>query len=135
MLRLPSCPKSIVEVEAFVKELSEKFNISQDKYPNILISLTEAVNNAILHGNRKDEKKYVKIASAQTLVGIKLSVSDEGTGFDPAAVPDPTATENIDCCGGRGVFLIRQLSDQVSYFNNGSTVEMHFRLTPENIER
>jgi serine/threonine-protein kinase RsbW len=128
MLRIRSSPNSICRIESFVKDVAERYNIGQDKYPNILISLTEAVNNAILHGNGQDENKYVNIHLKKITGGVALRVSDEGNGFNPHAVPDPTLPENLECCGGRGVFLIRQLSDKVLFYNNGSTVEMHFNL-------
>jgi len=61
--------------------------------------------------------------------GLAISVSDEGTGFDPEEIPDPTAPENIECCGGRGVFIMSRLADKISFMNNGSTVQMYFNLT------
>lgn len=128
MLKLPSIPHSVVELEAFIQQMAGKYKIDNEKYPNILISLTEAVNNAIIHGNNQDASKFVDIRLHKTNKGISISVSDEGDGFNPKNIPDPTLEENLECCGGRGVFLIQQLSDDVSYKDNGRTVEMHFRL-------
>lgn len=127
-LRLASHPSSISEVEPFVKKIALRYSISQDKYPNILISLTEAVNNAINHGNKNDQSKFVNIDLTQTQSKICIKVEDEGCGFNPENVPDPTAPENIGCCGGRGVFLIKELSDDVRYVENGCVVEMFFKL-------
>jgi serine/threonine-protein kinase RsbW len=93
-----------------------------------LISLTEAVNNAIIHGNRKDESKTVKIQLSQAKGHIAIRVSDEGRGFDYQSIPDPTAPENLTKVGGRGVFLMQQLSDRIHFHDNGRTVEMQFRL-------
>jgi serine/threonine-protein kinase RsbW len=95
-------------------------------YPNILISLTEAVNNAVQHGNRNDISKIVCVRSQKLKHTLHCEISDEGRGFDPEKVPDPTSPENIEKPGGRGVFLMRQLSDKVRFKDNGSTVELEF---------
>ena len=126
LLELPSCTTSICKLEGFVKFIAGKHNISEEKFPDILISLTEAVNNAIIHGNKQDKTKNVEITWVKTIQGLSFTVRDEGQGFNPSAVPDPTAADRLECCGGRGVFLIKQLSDGVHYLNNGNTVEMHF---------
>ncbi len=126
VLKLPSCSKSICKLEKFIGIIANKYNISNDKYPDILISLTEAVNNAIIHGNKEDKKKYVEIALNKTTKGLSFLISDEGLGFNPLSVPDPTKPENIGCCGGRGVFLMKQLADRVEYLDNGRKVEIYF---------
>lgn len=128
LLKVPSNPRNISVVETFVNRMVEKYKISPDLHCNILVSLTEAVNNAILHGNCCDETKNVQIQFKRSKNTLAIRVSDEGCGFDLQNVPDPTAPENLTKCGGRGVFLIRQLSDAVKYHNNGSTVEMQFKI-------
>ena len=128
MLRLTSKPSCICEVENYVKKLVDRYKISPDIYPNILISLTEAVNNAVRHGNRSDEAKEVRIGIYKKQDCIRFTITDEGKGFDITNLPDPTAPENIVKCGGRGVFLMRELSDEVYFHNNGSTVELTFRI-------
>ena len=127
-LILKSDPKKISEVEIFVKKIAASFEINEDIYPNILISVTEAVNNAIIHGNQKDLDKKVTILLKKSETALTIIVSDEGPGFDPESIPDPTLDENIDKLGGRGVFLIYQLSDLVTFQNEGRTVEMQFYL-------
>lgn len=128
MLRLPSNPRNVRQVEAFVKKLVEKYRLSPDAYGNILISLTEAVNNAIIHGNRKDESKSVRIQLSQNNGHLAIRVSDEGRGFDYSKLADPTLPENRTKLGGRGVFLMKQLADGIRFHDNGRTVEMKFRL-------
>lgn len=115
-------------VESFVDRVMERYKLRPDVYGNILISLTEAVNNAIIHGNCKDESKSVRIQLRKQKDRLAIRVSDEGRGFDPACIPDPTCPENITKCGGRGVFLMHQLSDEIRFHDNGSTVEMRFKL-------
>lgn len=126
--RFPSTPLCISQVEQLVEELANKYSINQEKYPNILISLTEAVNNAIIHGNGCDECKCVEIALEENKTCITISVKDEGPGFDPDKVNDPTLPENLSKDGGRGIFLIKQLCDRVQYEHNGSEVKMWFDL-------
>lgn len=128
MLKLPSNPRNIARVESFVERLVEKYHISPDIYGNILISLTEAVNNAIIHGNSSDESKTVTVLLNKRTNMLAFSVSDEGSGFDFDSLPDPTAPENLLKIGGRGVFLMRQLSDQVNFIDDGSTVEICFQI-------
>ena len=128
MLKISSCPSNIRQIEGFVDGLCKEYNVRQDLYPNILISLTEAVNNAIHHGNNLDKSKEVCISLVRRSNKIFLRVSDQGCGFDHNAVKDPTAEENIYRLGGRGVFLIKELADEVHFLNNGSTVEMAFKL-------
>ncbi|MCR9100967.1 MAG: ATP-binding protein [bacterium] len=128
MLKLSSDTRNIALVESFVERAVEQYQIAPDIYGNILITLTEAVNNAIIHGNSNDESKTVQIQLRRKNNCLAVRVTDEGEGFDLTAVPDPTAPENLLQVGGRGVFLMQQLSDSVHFHNNGSTVEMHFNL-------
>ena len=128
MLKLSSDTRNIALVESFVERAVEQYQIAPDIYGNILITLTEAVNNAIIHGNSNDESKTVQIHLRRKNNCLAVRVTDEGEGFDHSAVPDPTAPENLLQVGGRGVFLMQQLSDSVHFHNNGSTVEMRFNL-------
>ncbi|MCO6476336.1 MAG: ATP-binding protein [Phaeodactylibacter sp.] len=128
MLKLSSNPRNIALVESFVEQVVERYKLSPDVYGNILISLTEAVNNAIIHGNCEDESKTVRIQFRKRKGHLAVRVTDEGCGFDYQSVPDPTAPENLLQVGGRGVFLMQQLSDSVEFHNNGSTVEMQFKI-------
>lgn len=127
MLKLSSCQDSICKLEFFVQRVTEEYGISKDRYPDILISLTEAVNNAIIHGNQENQQKNVLINhSYRDKEGLTFKISDEGRGFDHQNLADPTRVENIECCGGRGVFLIKQLSDRVRFVDNGRTVIINF---------
>lgn len=128
MLKLASNPCNIVQVENFVQKLVSQYKISPDKQCNILISLTEAVTNAMIHGNHKDESKMVQVRLNKVKNNLSFRVSDQGSGFDYKSVPDPTAPENITKCGGRGVFLMQQLSDDIRFFDEGRTVEIQFKL-------
>ena len=128
MLELQSDPRNIREIERFVDQIVSRYRLSPDLHGNLLISLTEAVNNAIIHGNRRDKSKKVSIRLKKLKDSIAVSVTDQGRGFDYRSLPDPTAPENLTRIGGRGVFLMRQLSDRISYANNGTTVELQFNI-------
>lgn len=128
MLTLASDPKNITRVETFVEGLVDKYHISPDVYGNILISLTEAVTNAIIHGNDNDSTKRVHVKLKKGKDRIAFLVSDEGGGFNFDNIPDPTSPENLLKLGGRGVFLMKQLSDDVVFSENGSTVEIRFNI-------
>lgn len=129
MLTISSNPNNILEVEQYLKVAKSEYKICDDKYPEILISLTEAVNNAIIHGNNADEQKRVEISLECDSKELSIQIVDEGAGFDPNEVPDPTQPENLECCGGRGVHIMKSLADRVAYLNNGSTVKMVFKLS------
>lgn len=129
ILRLPSSPNSVSQLETFVKGIISQHKICEGKFSDILVSLTEAVNNAIIHGNQNDEKKKVILKCKTSTRGIQFSVVDEGKGFNPESIPDPTSTEKIEVCGGRGVFIINALADKVAIRNsrNSNTVEIYFK--------
>ena len=125
---VPSNPENIVMVQGYIERVIEKFRVSPDLYGDILISLTEAVNNAIIHGNLKDESKTVQIRVAKQDDALSFKVSDEGGGFDYREIPDPTAPGHLHTTGGRGVFIMNELCDNLKFHNNGSTVEMRFKI-------
>lgn len=128
MLTLTSDPGNISKVEQYVNKVAQRYELDPERHTNLLISLTEAVNNAIIHGNKQDKSKTVSIRLSRTKKCLAVRVSDQGTGFNPADLPDPTCPERICECGGRGVFLMQQLCDKLRYLNGGSTVEMQFAL-------
>lgn len=129
-LVLQSNLNSISRIEPYVNQIVSDFGINDEIYGNILIALTEAVNNAILHGNKEDKSKKVTISlvSNHPKKQLVFQISDDGSGFNHSELPDPTAPENILKLGGRGVFLMRQLSDEVEFMDNGSTVQILFFL-------
>jgi len=127
-LKIVSKIENLRKVEKLVDELSCEHNISADIYGNILIAALEAANNAILHGNKLDENKYVNIAVHLDEHKLRIKIDDEGNGFDYKNVPDPTAPENIENVNGRGIFLMEKLSDRIEFTRNGATVELEFNI-------
>jgi serine/threonine-protein kinase RsbW len=114
-------------VETVVDTLSKKLGIPDEVYGKILISTVEAVNNAILHGNKGDIKKIVKVDFAADGNFFNVTVTDEGEGFEYSNLPDPTDPKNIENLHGRGVFLMRNLSDEIEFNESGNEVKMQFR--------
>jgi len=128
LLRISSKIENLRKVEKLVDDLSTEFSISSDVYGNILIATLEAANNAILHGNKLDEKKNVNILCRMENNFLIIKIEDEGGGFDYKNVPDPTAPENIENVNGRGIFLMEKLSDKIEFTRNGATVVLEFNL-------
>lgn len=125
-LEIGSDVKYMLEVEGLIDEVCSSYELNEDHYGNILIAVTEAVNNAIVHGNLNDEDKKVTIEANKQDKEVVFIISDEGKGFDYTNLPDPTAPENIEKPDGRGIFLMKNLSDEVSFDLNGSKVSITF---------
>jgi len=127
-LILNSETKSLLILEKWINKLCETHAISSEKYGNILIAVTEAVNNAITHGNLNVVDKKTEVSYEFNEKSLSFYIKDEGSGFDFENLPDPTDPENIETPDGRGIFLMRHLSDDVVFHNEGSFVEISFDL-------
>jgi serine/threonine-protein kinase RsbW len=125
-IQIPSMAENIRMIESFIDNAKERFELDDDIYGNIMIAVTEAVNNAIKHGNAGDKTKNVHLSLSLNDSLIKFIVKDEGRGFDYQNLPDPTAPENLEKIGGRGIFLMKHLSDQVEFKEHGRIVELSF---------
>lgn len=125
-IQIPSLPENIRMIESFIDNAKEKFQLEDDIYGNIMIAVTEAVNNAIKHGNKNDKSKNVSLCLMLEDTQIKFEIRDFGNGFDYQNLPDPTAPENLEKPGGRGIFLMKNLSDEVSFKEEGKVVELNF---------
>lgn len=124
----PSSVDNIAIVEKLINEICSSHCVSEDHYGNILVAVTEAVNNAIQHGNKYDKSKNVNIGFFANEKTLSFEVSDQGSGFDFINLPDPTNPENIEKPNGRGVFLMRHLADKVEFFDKGRLVHLNFSL-------
>lgn len=124
----PSVKENVALVERFVDEICEFYNIGDENYGNILIAITEAVSNAIYHGNRLDPDKSVRFFYETKDNNLCFTVQDEGRGYNPETLPDPTDPENVENPNGRGVFLMRRLTDDIKFFDEGRKVELYFRI-------
>ncbi|MBK8289853.1 MAG: ATP-binding protein [Flammeovirgaceae bacterium] len=123
---IPSISDNIRMIESFIDNAKDKYHLNDDIYGNIMIAVTEAVNNAIKHGNKGDSAKNVSLVLSLQEGMIKFRVEDEGIGFDFHDLPDPTAPENLEKPGGRGIFLMKHLADEVDFSQLGKVVELSF---------
>jgi serine/threonine-protein kinase RsbW len=127
-LQLPSNPESITLLENLIEEIADKYQVSDDVFANMMTCLNEALNNAILHGNKQDPNKKVIVNAEVDGRRITWTVTDEGPGFDYVHLADPTAPENLEALTGRGVFIIKHLADQCVFNAAGNEVELLFKI-------
>jgi serine/threonine-protein kinase RsbW len=125
-LSIPSDFEAVSQVENLVDDVCNRLGVNEDFYGNVLIAVTEAVNNAIEHGNRKDDSMEVNVAVGDNPQEFCFSVKDQGRGFDFENLPDPTAPENILKENGRGIFLMKNLADEVEFEDAGRSVNIYF---------
>jgi len=125
-ISIPSDFGSINIVELLIDSTCSKLSIKEDYYGNVLIAVTEAVNNAILHGNNQDASLVVDVAVGDKETDFCFSIQDQGKGFNYDNLPDPTAPENIEKEHGRGIFLMRSLAEEVEFQDNGRNVTIYF---------
>ena len=126
-LNLPSNSEALTAVENMVDEICLELALNEDAYGNVLISVTEAVNNAIHHGNNNQETLVIELLVLHNSTEFCFSIADEGPGFEYINLPDPTAPENILKENGRGVFLMRNLADEVEFEEGGKKVTLYFK--------
>jgi serine/threonine-protein kinase RsbW len=122
-----SDPKLIAGVEQFLGQINKIANLDDGTFYRLLVAATEAVNNAILHGNKSDVSKHVFITCLfRKNDSLTLRVEDQGGGFDPMDIPNPIEEQNLLKTSGRGVFLMRELMDEVNFTfgKQGSVVEL-----------
>jgi serine/threonine-protein kinase RsbW len=125
-IQIPSLVENIRIVESFIDNAKDKFNFNEDIYGNIMIAITESVNNAIVHGNASDKSKNVSLSLQVTDNSLTFTVEDQGNGFNYENLEDPTSPENIEKIGGRGIFLMKHLCDSVTFHDDGKKVELSF---------
>ncbi|RMI24932.1 MAG: ATP-binding protein [Calditrichaeota bacterium] len=115
---------NLPRVEQFVARVSRKAGLTEDQSDNMAIAVTELVNNAIIHGNKEDPSKHVIIRARYLVDRVVVSVIDEGEGFDPTELPDPTDPANLWRENGRGLFLVRQFIDEVEIHSSSQGTEI-----------
>jgi len=118
--------ENIKIIDKLIDDVFYTFNLSQTLYGNVLISVHEAVSNAILHGNNKNPNKKVYIEFKLENECLIVSVEDEGNGFDYTKLPNPTKEKNKEKLFGRGIFLISSLTNKYEFKKNGKKIILHF---------
>lgn len=127
-LTIASSLDDIMQVDSFLEQVFGHISVNEDLQNDILLAVTEGVTNAILHGNKEDEEKSVSVTVNSDAEKIAVSIEDQGAGFNPEDVPDPTADGNLLKTGGRGVFLMKEYADEVAYNDSGNRVTITFHL-------
>ncbi|MFO7447751.1 MAG: ATP-binding protein [Ignavibacteriaceae bacterium] len=122
-LEIESDPNNLLTVEEFVNYFARDINLKEEKIPGLLLAVTEATTNAILHGNKGDNSKNVTIDVKVESNRLIICIKDEGKGFDPSDVPDPTHPDNLLKDSGRGLYLMRVYMDDLQYKNTPTGTE------------
>ena len=112
---IPSDPELLPELEHFIVDLAVKSNLRDDKLNNLALSFSEAASNSVVHGNKFDKNKKVKITVRINEKTMTIIIKDEGKGFDINTVPDPTKPENILKDSGRGIHIMRSFLNDLRY--------------------
>ncbi|NOR86878.1 MAG: ATP-binding protein [Bacteroidales bacterium] len=125
------------KLEAYVEQISDVYNVNSNYYSNILVALNEAVTNSIVHGNKENKESNVHINFEAKNKGLFFTVVDEGSGFDFDNYPDPTDVsiddkESMEI--GRGLYLMKSLSDVISYDFKQNSIELGFKISSINKE-
>jgi|TARA_B110000211_G_scaffold231356_1_gene292800 serine/threonine-protein kinase RsbW len=126
-IRFASALEGITHTERMIESVCAEFSVGEEHYGEILISLTEAVNNAVVHGNKLDSNKMVSVDFTVDGDDMVFRVTDEGPGFDFENIPDPTSPENLEKPNGRGVFLMRSLADVCDFEELGRVAVLRFK--------
>jgi serine/threonine-protein kinase RsbW len=126
-ISVPSNFDHLPTVESLIDRICNQCGVSEDAYGNVLISVTEAFNNALIHGNKMVNELEVAVAVAEDHSELCFAVKDQGAGFDFVNIDDPTSPENIEKENGRGIYLMRHLADEVVFTNGGREVNIYFK--------
>ncbi len=121
-LQLNSTYEDSEKIPDFVSDIQKKSQLEDDSTGNLMLLLSEAVTNAIVHGNKLDESKKVEVVVQVKPDRIISTVKDHGEGFDPESANNPLKEENLMKESGRGIFLIKEISDSVDYLENGTKI-------------
>ena len=126
-LKIQSNIDNLIKVENLIDNLSKRLGVSDEVYGKVLVSTIEAVNNAIIHGNKNVESKTVYLVCSSNGSSLTIVVKDEGDGYNFNNIPDPTAIDNIEKLSGRGVFIMKKLADDIEFNEFGNEVKMTFK--------
>jgi serine/threonine-protein kinase RsbW len=127
-LEIESDPNNLITVEEFVNYFCKDVNLPDEKLANIFLAVTEATTNAIIHANKCDTNKIVTIDAYVENSKLIIKIKDEGEGFDPGNIPDPTEPENLLKDSGRGIYLMRVYIDDMQYIRTPSGMELVFKV-------
>lgn len=125
VLELPNDLRAIERAVDYLIDRGREIGFNQERLRlNLRVGLTEALANAMLYGNCRDPRKRVRVDAHLSRREFRIRVTDEGRGFNPASISDPTLPRNRNRGGGRGIFLIRKLMDRVEFNDRGNAITM-----------
>lgn len=132
---IPSDPNRLAKIDEITERITGQMAFSREAQDDIAISVSEAVNNAIVHGNKSDPEKSVVIRFIEQDEELKVEVYDEGEGFDPGEIGDPTSPENLMNSKGRGIFIVKHLMDELHLerLSKGMKITMVKRKNNQNV--
>jgi len=133
-LRLKSSPESIHLLEGLIEEVCDSNNLNHNYLGCITVALTEAFDNALVHGNKNNPDKIITFNYQKTSTGLLFSIKDEGDGFNFQSIPDVKDDGTEKEFPGRGIFLIKTLADDVEYMGTGNEIEIGFKISSINYE-
>jgi serine/threonine-protein kinase RsbW len=136
VLELPNDLRAIERSVEYLMERARAAGFEDDRLRlNFRVGLTEALANAMLYGNCRDPRKRVRVEASVSREQLVVQVTDEGRGFNPDSILDPTLPANRLRPGGRGLFLIRNLMDRVEFNERGNSIRMVLFRQPSASER
>ena len=127
-LELQSSYEELELLEGLLNELQVVLNFDDDFYAHLMLSVSEAATNAIVHGNKLNPSKKVTIDAEANTHTLAFTIKDEGDGFNPDNIPNPLEEEHLLIPSGRGVFLIKEYADELEYQDEGRTIVIKFNL-------
>ncbi len=127
-LEIESDSRNLITVEEFINYFAVELNLKEDKINGLLISITEAITNAIKHGNKSDKNKLVFVDVTVEEDYLTIKVKDQGEGFNPAEIPDPTHPENLLKDSGRGIYLMKIYLDEITFNKTKDGMETILKL-------
>jgi serine/threonine-protein kinase RsbW len=133
-LRLKSVPESIHQVERLIEEICDSNNLNNSYLGCITVALTEAFTNALEHGNKRNPEKIITINFEKTSTGLMFNIKDQGEGFNFRNIPEIKDDGQEKIFPGRGIFLIKTLSDDVKFVEPGNEIEIGFKISSINYE-
>lgn len=127
--QFPNNHSTLDAVEILIEEIKNRYNLSNETYYNILIAISEAVNNAMTHGNKMDPNKLISFELFANPHELEIVVQDQGSGFDPTTIEDCTTEDNLFKDSGRGIYIMKSLCDNLEIISseNGTTFVLHFK--------
>jgi serine/threonine-protein kinase RsbW len=123
ILVIKSDVAELKKVENFLTDFFRGYNLEQKYFNKIYLCISEAVVNSIKHGNKNDQNKTVSIGMDFDKQEINVLIEDEGDGFDINKIKDPTSKANLNDESGRGIFIIKTLTDKIEYNGKGNRIQ------------